>query len=58
MKLALMGGHDVDLGPQPTDPGGPVLHVGLISIMGGELRRAGSAADRLPAWRPRRRHRR
>ena len=57
-KLALMGGHDVDLGTGPTDSDGPVLHVRLVSIMGGgELRRAGSVDDRLPTRRSRRRRR-
>jgi Domain of unknown function (DUF1707) len=33
--FALMGGNGVDIGDQRPDPGGPVLHVRLISIMGG-----------------------
>jgi hypothetical protein len=50
-KFALMAGHDVDLGPVPTDPGGPVLRLRLISIMGGTDLRRGSRNSR------RRRHR-
>jgi hypothetical protein len=34
-KLAIMGGNDADLGDQQPDPGGPVLRVQLLSIMGG-----------------------
>jgi hypothetical protein len=33
--LALMGGNSVKLGEGEPDPGGPVLHLRLISIMGG-----------------------
>ncbi|MGI8802428.1 MAG: DUF1707 SHOCT-like domain-containing protein [Solirubrobacteraceae bacterium] len=44
-KFALMGGQDVDLGHEPADPGGPVLHVRLISIMAGaEVIRTSAAA--------------
>jgi len=33
--FALMGGNGVDVGDPSPDPGGPVLHIRLISIMGG-----------------------
>jgi len=33
--LALMGGNGVDIGDAKPDPGGPVLRLRLISIMGG-----------------------
>jgi hypothetical protein len=39
-KFGLMAGHDIDLGSAPTDPGGPILRLRLISIMAGaDLRR-------------------
>jgi|SRR5215207_1771232 len=34
-ELAFMGGNDVDVGDTLPDPGGPVLHVRLFSLMGG-----------------------
>jgi hypothetical protein len=34
-EFAFMGGNDVDVGDRSPDPGGPVLHVRLISLMGG-----------------------
>jgi hypothetical protein len=46
-KLVLMGGHDVDLGTPPADPGGPVLHIRLVSIMGGARVRRSSGPERL-----------
>lgn len=33
-KLALMGGNEVRIGADEPDPGGPVLHLRLISVMG------------------------
>jgi hypothetical protein len=33
--FAFMGGNDVDIGDPSPDPGGPVVHLRLISIMGG-----------------------
>ena len=33
--FALMGGNGVDIGDSRPDPGGPTLHLRLISIMGG-----------------------
>jgi hypothetical protein len=43
-KLALMGGNEVRLEGGATDPGGPVLHLRLISIMGGADVRRGPPA--------------
>jgi hypothetical protein len=34
-QFAFMGGNDVDVADPLPDPGGPVLHVRLISLMGG-----------------------
>jgi uncharacterized protein DUF1707 len=34
-KFAFMGGHEVKLGDQVAPPGAPVIHIRLISIMGG-----------------------
>ena len=34
-EFAFMGGNDVDVGDRSPDPGGPALHVRLISLMGG-----------------------
>ncbi|HEX4009472.1 MAG TPA: DUF1707 domain-containing protein [Solirubrobacteraceae bacterium] len=34
-KFAFMGGHEVKLGDQTPPPGAPVIHIRLISIMGG-----------------------
>jgi hypothetical protein len=35
-----VGGNEVDLGDEHPDPGGPVVHLRLISILGGaEIRR-------------------
>jgi hypothetical protein len=33
--FALMGGNGVDIGDARPDPGGPVLRLKLISVMGG-----------------------
>jgi hypothetical protein len=49
MKIGIMGGNDVDLGDEQPDPGGPVLRLRLISIMGG---------TDVTRGRPRRRRRR
>jgi hypothetical protein len=39
-EFALLGGNDVELGVARPDPGGPVLRVRMLSILGGsELRR-------------------
>jgi hypothetical protein len=34
-NFAFMGGNDVDIGSERPDPGGPILRLRLISIMGG-----------------------
>jgi hypothetical protein len=39
-QLALLGGNGVDVGDEHPDPGGPVVHIKLVSILGGaEIRR-------------------
>ncbi|MEA2142288.1 MAG: hypothetical protein QOI64_718 [Solirubrobacteraceae bacterium] len=39
-KFALMGGHEVDLGPEAPPPGAPVIRIRLLTMMGGgEVRR-------------------
>lgn len=48
-NFAVMGGNDVDIGGDRPDPGGPVLRLKLISIMGGSNVKRGrklSRADR------------
>jgi hypothetical protein len=44
--FAFMGGNDVDIRDGTPDPGGPVLHVRLISIMGGTDIRRGRKRSR------------
>ena len=44
--FALMGGNEVDVRDSRPDPGGPVLHVRLISIMGGTNIRRGRKRSR------------
>lgn len=34
-NLSLMGGNDVELGAEEVPPGGPTIHIRLVSIMGG-----------------------
>lgn len=34
-NIALMGGNDVELGAEDVPPGGPTIHIRLVSIMGG-----------------------
>jgi hypothetical protein len=34
-KFALMGGHDVKLGPEAPPAGAPVIHLRMLSLMGG-----------------------
>jgi hypothetical protein len=34
-NLAIMGGNDVQLGDEVVPPGGPVIRIRLVSIMGG-----------------------
>jgi len=46
-KFTFMGADDVDLGEGSTDPAGPVLHLRLVSVMGGSrVRRARRTGDR------------
>jgi Domain of unknown function (DUF1707) len=56
--FALLGGNDVDIGDQRPDPGGPVLHLRLISIMGGTDVKRGRRKSRAEkrAARERRKH--
>jgi Domain of unknown function (DUF1707) len=44
--FAFMGGNDVDVRDAEPDPGGPVLHLRLISIMGGTTVRRGRKLTR------------
>ena len=34
-NIAIMGGNDVQLGDEVVPPGGPVIRIRLVSIMGG-----------------------
>ena len=34
-EFAFMGGNDVKLGESEPDPGGPTIHMKMVSIMGG-----------------------
>ncbi len=56
--FALMGGNGVDIGDPRPDPGGPVLRLRLISIMGGTDVKRGRKRSRAEkrAERERRRH--
>jgi hypothetical protein len=56
--FALMGGNQVDIGDPRPDPGGPVLRLRLISIMGGSDVRRGRRKSRAErrADRERRKH--
>jgi hypothetical protein len=39
-EVAILGGNSVSVGDQRPDPGGPVVHLRLVSILGGsEVRR-------------------
>jgi hypothetical protein len=40
-KLGIMGGHDVQLDREPPPPGAPVIHLRMVSIMGGAEVRQG-----------------
>jgi len=51
--LAIMGGNDVQLGDQVVPPGGPVIRIRLVSIMGG----TGVKRGRRPSKEERRRQR-
>ena len=50
-NLAIMGGNDVQLGDQVVPPGGPVIRIRLVSIMGG----TGVKRGRRPSKEERRR---
>lgn len=52
-NLAIMGGNDVRLGDQVVPPGGPVIRIRLVSIMGG----TGVKRGRRPSKEERRRQR-
>jgi hypothetical protein len=56
--FAFMGGNGVDIGDPRPDPGGPVLHLRLISIMGGTDVKRGRRKTRAEkrAERERRKH--
>jgi hypothetical protein len=56
--FAFMGGNGVDIGDPRPDPGGPVLHLRLISIMGGTDVKRGRKKTRAEkrAERERRKH--
>jgi hypothetical protein len=34
-ELSILGGNDIDVGDERPDPGGPVVHLRLVSILGG-----------------------
>jgi len=53
-KLALMGGHDVRLGDEVPPSDAPLIHIRLVSIMGGSSVRRGRRLTR--AERRRGRH--
>ena len=55
--FALMGGNDVDIRAAQPDPGGPVLHLRLISIMGGANVRRGRKRTRAEKRAERQLHR-
>ena len=44
--LGFMGGNDVRIGPGRPDPGGPTLHLHLVSIMGGTTVKRGPKRTR------------
>ena len=45
-KLAIMGGHDVQLDDEPPPAGAPVIHIQMLSIMGGGEIRQGPRRTR------------
>jgi Domain of unknown function (DUF1707)/Cell wall-active antibiotics response 4TMS YvqF len=47
-EFAFMGGNDIDVGDPRPDPGGPVLNVRLISVMGGTDVKRGRKKSRKP----------
>jgi hypothetical protein len=56
-EFALMGGNDIDLGRPQPDPGGPVLKIRLVSIMGGTDVARGRKKSRAERRRERRERR-
>jgi hypothetical protein len=44
--LGIMGGNDVRLGDRTPDPGGPTLHLHLVSVMGGSTVERGPKRSR------------
>jgi hypothetical protein len=44
--FALMGGNDAKIGEHTPDPGGPTIHINMISIMGGSSVRRGRKLSR------------
>jgi len=55
--FAFMGGNGVDIGDSQPDPGGPVLHLRLISIMGGSDVKRGRRKSRAERRADRQLHR-
>jgi hypothetical protein len=55
-KLAIMGGHDVKLSPDPPPAGAPRIHLRMFALMGGgEVRQGRSNKERERLERDRRR---
>jgi hypothetical protein len=54
--FAFMGGNDVDIGDPRPDTGGPVVHLRLISIMGGSDVKRGRKKTRAEKRAERRKH--
>jgi hypothetical protein len=50
-EFAFMGGNDIDLGNERPDPGGPVLRLKVLSIMGGTDVKRGRKPTRRRAHR-------
>ncbi len=44
--FGFLGGNDVDIGPEQPDPGGPVLRLKMISILGGSSVKRGRKLSR------------
>jgi hypothetical protein len=55
--FGLMGGNDARIGPARPDPGGPTLHLQLVSIMGGSSVKRGPRRSRKERRELRRRER-
>jgi hypothetical protein len=55
-KLAIMGGHDIKLSPDPPPPGAPRIQLRMFALMGGgEVRQGRSKKERERSERERRR---